>query len=102
MNHIYKLNNPNFNQTRGGTFMAYELREKSGSVFTNNFKKKETHPDYTGDILVNGVPSTVALWKRSDRNGKEYFGVSISDKRVNNTNTNTTDAPPPKKDGMPF
>ena len=34
--------------------MAYTPKEGSGSLFKNNRKTSETHPDYTGSIMLNG------------------------------------------------
>ncbi len=34
--------------------MAYVPKEGSGSLFKNDRKTTETHPDYTGTIMVYG------------------------------------------------
>jgi hypothetical protein len=31
--------------------MAYEHKENKGSIFKNDRKEKDTHPDYTGQLM---------------------------------------------------
>ena len=42
--------------------MAYEHKENKGSIFKNEKKEKETHPDYTGQANVDGTVYNVAAW----------------------------------------
>ena len=41
--------------------MAYVPKEGSGSLFKNDRKTSETHPDYTGTIMVNGKDANQVL-----------------------------------------
>jgi len=59
--------------------MEYQLKELSGVIFKNNYKKEDKQPDFKGDCLVNGEEMTIALWKR-EKNGHEYFSFSFSKK----------------------
>jgi predicted carbohydrate-binding protein with CBM5 and CBM33 domain len=78
--------------------MAFELREKTGYINKNNFKKEEKHPDYKGETLYNGKPINIALWSRKDRAGNQNFYFAISDK----ISSKSTPSTPPNKDGLPF
>ena len=46
----------------------------SGSLFQNQYKNKDTHPDYTGKILISrdykaGDEIKLAAWKRESTRG---------------------------------
>ena len=42
--------------------MAYEHKENKGSIFKNEKKEKETHPDYTGQVNVAGKLYNISAW----------------------------------------
>ncbi len=50
--------------------MAYEQRDNSGSVFVNDRKEKETHPDRTGTAMIGGVMYYVSGWIKEGAKGK--------------------------------
>jgi hypothetical protein len=60
--------------------MAYEQRENSGSVFKNNRKEKDSHPDLTGSCLVNGKEMWISGWRKTDKNGEEWISFSFKEK----------------------
>ena len=55
--------------------MAYEHKENKGSIFKNEKKEKETHPDYTGQANVDGTVYNVSAWINESKGGKKYFGL---------------------------
>lgn len=57
--------------------MAYEQRDNSGSVFENDRKEKDTHPDFTGKAMVNGVMYWASLWVKESRDGGEFFSLAF-------------------------
>ena len=56
--------------------MAYVPKEGSGSLFKNDRKTTETHPDYTGCIMVNNREHYLSAWVKEGTKGK-FFSVSI-------------------------
>lgn len=58
--------------------MAYEHKENKGSLFTNEKKDKDTHPDYTGQINVAETLYNISAWDNESKSGKKYFGLSVS------------------------
>ena len=50
--------------------MAYEQRDNSGSVFVNDRKEKDTHPDRTGTAMIDGVMYYVSGWIKDSAKGK--------------------------------
>jgi uncharacterized protein (DUF736 family) len=71
----------------------YQAKPNSGSLFANDKKEKDTHPDFKGDMvlgpelvaeiaaLVNaGKPAKVQVagWKKTTKNGKVFLSLSLS------------------------
>jgi hypothetical protein len=56
--------------------MAYVPKEGSGSLFKNDRKTTENHPDYTGSIMVNNREYYLSAWVKESTKGK-FFSVSI-------------------------
>ena len=50
--------------------MAYEHKENKGSIFKNDRKEKDTHPDYTGQINVAGTLYNISGWINESKGGK--------------------------------
>ncbi len=63
--------------------MSYEQKDNSGSLFKNSRKEKDTHPDYTGSALINGVPMWLSAWIKRDKNGNAYMSCSFKPKDEN-------------------
>ncbi len=60
--------------------MAYEQKEGQGSLFPNDRKEKETHPDWKGEIKINGKLYWLSGWdKKGGRGG--FISVSIGDEK---------------------
>lgn len=50
--------------------MAYEQRDNSGSVFKNDRKEKDSHPDRTGTAMIDGVTYYVSGWIKTGQKGQ--------------------------------
>ena len=42
--------------------MAYEVRDNTGTLFKNDRKELDTHPDYNGKALISGVEYWISAW----------------------------------------
>jgi len=55
----------------------YELKENTATIFKNE-KKGENHPDYKGQVNVEGKLFDIALWEKEGKKGK-YFSGKVSE-----------------------
>jgi uncharacterized protein (DUF736 family) len=70
---------------------AYDNTNR-GSLFINDRKEKDTQPDYTGTINVDGRDLRLSGWKRESKQGKKYLSLSVSEPQEK------SDKPAVKKD----
>jgi hypothetical protein len=61
--------------------MAYTPKEGSGSLFKNERKTTENHPDFTGSIMVNSKEHWLSGWVKEGKKGK-YFSISIGKEKT--------------------
>ena len=50
--------------------MAYEVRELSGSLFKNEKKTEEKHPQMQGSCLIDGVEYYISAWTKEGAKGR--------------------------------
>ena len=50
--------------------MAYEQRDNSGTLFKNDKREKDTHPNARGRAMIGGVMYYVDAWTKDGANGK--------------------------------
>ncbi len=60
--------------------MAYEQRDNSGSIFKNQKKEKDSHPDYTGNGMIDGREYWFSAWIKTDRNGNKFMSMGFKPK----------------------
>lgn len=56
--------------------MAFEHREGSGSLFKNEKKTSENHPDYQGEIMISGNIFQLAAWIKPTKSGGKFMSLS--------------------------
>jgi uncharacterized protein (DUF736 family) len=60
---------------------GYEHKENSGSLFRNDRKEKDTHPDYKGSCLLNGVKMEIAAWIKESSTGSKFMSLRFEEPR---------------------
>lgn len=63
--------------------MAYEQKELSGSLFKNEDREKETHPNLKGSALIGGVEYWISGWIKDTKKGDKW--ISLAFKRKDGT-----------------
>jgi hypothetical protein len=58
--------------------MTEYSNENRGSIWKNEKKDKDTHPDFTGSLNVNGVEYWVSAWKRKEGANPKSPALSFS------------------------
>lgn len=57
--------------------MAYEQRDNSGSLFIEENKQSEKHPDYKGKAMIGGKLYYVSGWKKKSGSGKVFLSLAF-------------------------
>ena len=80
--------------------MAFTQNPNSGSLFKNDRKEKENHPDYKGSALVDGREYWVAAWIKKSKAGKTFMSMSyqLKDEQTKQVEPGPTDL----DDEIPF
>jgi hypothetical protein len=60
--------------------MPYEQKPNTGSLFTNNKRKKENSPHNTGSALIDGVEYWISGWNNVSDKGTPYQSLSFTKK----------------------
>jgi uncharacterized protein (DUF736 family) len=59
--------------------MAYEMKEKTFSLFSNDKKGNDKAPDWKGKGLIDGKEVRIAVWQRKSASGIEYLSGTIEE-----------------------
>lgn len=50
----------------------------TGALFKNDRKEKPSHPDYKGDVTINGRKFWLSGWiKTSEKNGQKFMSLAF-------------------------
>ena len=56
--------------------MSYEQKDGRGSLFRNDRKETERHPDYKGSIKIDGKDYWLSSWISKSEGGTTYMSLS--------------------------
>jgi uncharacterized protein (DUF736 family) len=62
--------------------MAYEVKPNTGSLFKNERKEAETHADYRGSGLIDGVEYWFDAWINTSKDGQKYMSLKFKPKNA--------------------
>ena len=83
--------------------MSYEMKPGQGSIFKNDKKTTEQHPDYKGSIMTpDGVECWVSMWVKRPEGKTPFFSVSIQAKETKPDAVQSPALPVEAKDDLPF
>jgi hypothetical protein len=60
--------------------MAFEHKDNSGALFKNDKKTSDTHADYTGDGVIDGVSMWINAWINDKKGGGKYMKLTFRPK----------------------
>lgn len=82
--------------------MAFEVRDNSGSVFVNNRKTTERHPDRTGKAMIGGVMYWVSGWLKKSQNGTPFLSLAFTPMEPTGEESQVPPAVAASEDEVPF
>ena len=60
--------------------MAYETKPNTGSLFKNDKKETDSHPDYKGSGIIDGVDYWLDSWINTSNAGVKYMSLKFKPK----------------------
>jgi hypothetical protein len=61
--------------------MSFEMKDNSGSIFVNERKERDTHPDRTGTAVIDGKHYYINAWIKDCKTGK-FLSLSFKPKQA--------------------
>jgi hypothetical protein len=77
-------------------------KELSGSMFKNQKKLTDNHPNMTGSALIDGVEYWLSAWTKTDKNGNKWQSLSFTKKDQPKTREQAEKAVVDMDDDLPF
>jgi hypothetical protein len=60
--------------------MAFEPKNNTGSIWANDKKQADNHPDRTGSAMIGGREYWLHGWLKKTKDGKSYLSLSFKPK----------------------
>jgi hypothetical protein len=73
-----------------------------GALFKNDKKESNKHPDYKGNINVDGREYWLSGWLKESQAGKKYFSLSVSPKEKQGEDSQVPPKGQSADDDVPF
>lgn len=74
----------------------------SGALFKNDRKETERHPDYRGEINVEGKDFWISSWLKTSKNGVKFMSLAVSPKEIVDDVDADEEPPADFDDDIPF
>ena len=58
--------------------VAYELNDNSGSLFANDKRETDRHPNAKGKAMIGGVMYLVSAWTKTSQSGTRWQSLSFT------------------------
>ena len=82
--------------------MAYEMKNLQGSLFKNDRKETEKHPDYTGSCMIGGLEFWISAWIKRPEGKSPFMSLAFKEKDGAKKTTTTAAAPAAEEGDVPF
>lgn len=79
----------------------FKHKTNSGSLFKNDRKEKDTHPDYRGTINVDGREWEISAWLKDGAKGK-FMSLAVKEPYQKGGGANTGYSGGDLDDSIPF
>jgi hypothetical protein len=60
--------------------MAFEPKDNTGSIWANDKRQADNHPDRTGSALIGGREYWLNGWLKKTKDNKSYLSLSFKPK----------------------
>lgn len=61
--------------------MAYTQKDMSGTLFTNDRREKDSHPQWKGSLMIDGKEYWVSGWDKDAGRGT-FISLSVQEKQA--------------------
>jgi uncharacterized protein (DUF736 family) len=81
----------------------HEQKDNEGVLFKNDKKQTDKHPDYRGEIVVNGTTYWLSAWINEARqSGQKYMKLNVKPKDDTDQRRYDQGGAPTNEDDVPF
>jgi hypothetical protein len=60
--------------------MPYEQRDNSGSLFRNDKRESDSHPNMKGSAMIGGAEYWVSAWTKVGKTGEKWVSLAFTPK----------------------